>query len=104
MSGSLWLTEREERELRATLRPQLAAAIPAAHVDLILDLSLHAARQAIETLDRTCQNYRDDRIYLASVAPAIGIAVGRLQQVEEAIKTYADKTPGVKRFEGRARL
>lgn len=94
MSGSsqphgLWYNQRDEAALRSAIRAQLAIFVPAHHLDIVADLTIHAARQAIEAIDRTCNSYDDQRVFLASVAPALSIVHGRTEQLIEATKAFA---------------
>lgn len=89
--GALPFPPEQERALRASVRQQLAAAIPPEHVDMVLDLAINAAQKSLETLERNCDLAGDPQAYIAAIGPALGIVKARCEQLELAVRSYASK-------------
>lgn len=83
------MSREQELALREQVRAALTVAIPAEHVDQVLDLALFAAQSAFQSADRVLASAGDDRHFIAALAPAVGVIAGRCQHIEAGLTAYA---------------
>ena len=79
--------------VRADLRASLAAAghIPAAHLDEIVDLAIHAAQTGFATMQRIALNTSPDaRVGITVLGPALGLLAGLVEAGMSALRKVAE--------------
>lgn len=85
--------------VRRALRQQMAAVIPAQHIDEIVDIACHAAERAINEMIRVALHTSpDSRIGMAAIGPAFGLLVSFAEDGMAGLKDFAAKEPGLKAY------
>lgn len=82
----------DDRKVRAAVRTaMLEGGTPAAQVDEVVDLGFHAADCAIASLLDVVRRTPDQRVYMAAMACAIGLAASKLSTMEDGLKEIAGR-------------
>lgn len=86
---SLFLSTGQEAELRRQMRLQMAGIVPAQHVDEVIDLAIHAAREAIGSLEAVTDRASSPSVTMAAFVPALGILAGVCQTLSDSAREFA---------------
>lgn len=77
-------------DLRRAVRRQVGLTVPAAHVDEVVDIALHAATQSLDALQRVAFDaHPDQRVAICASTLAISLVQHRLQVLKECAEKVA---------------
>lgn len=74
-------------KLRAAIRQNmLEGGVPAQHVDEVVDLGMHAAKQANEALIGIVRTGSNPAVHLAAMGLGLSLAAAKMQATMESLK------------------